>query len=278
MRLLSLLMLIPALALCIYVYFKDRVEKEPFALLALLFLVGAAVCLPLHYLEQLIAGGLDKAYSGLYSVSLETGMREYASEAARISHDALYSFVGVACIEELVKWFSILLITNKCKDFDCLFDGIVYHVFYSFGFALAETIRFTVNDGMNLMLMRALTVIPSYLLFGIVSGFIYTLWHCYSAASKKEKQRIEEGVYTEKRIRIVPLLFVLGIIIPIFVHGLCSMTELSNSRDLRFVYFCIVVFLYAACFLIVQTVSKRDAKNEKIAETIVQRAHRKDAV
>ena len=38
--------LLPAIALCSYIFAKDRVEKEPIGLLLLLFGLGAVSCYP----------------------------------------------------------------------------------------------------------------------------------------------------------------------------------------------------------------------------------------
>ena len=50
----SILGLIPALILCGYIYFKDRVEKEPISLLALLFIAGALSYIPAFFAENFI--------------------------------------------------------------------------------------------------------------------------------------------------------------------------------------------------------------------------------
>ena len=243
----------------------------------LLFLVGAAVSIPLHLLEDQIASKLDTAFSAYYSFSPASGLRIYKSETARLAHYLLYSFAGVACVEELVKWFIVFFITNKSKDFNCLFDGIVYHVFYAFGFALAETLRYTYHDGFGMMAMRAFTVVPSHLLFAIVSGFFYTLWNCYRKAAQRELSLIDSRAYSTRRIKIAPLLFALGIIIPVLLHTLCTLTNLYTSRDLQFAYFCIVVLLYALCFFIVHQMSKCDSENSKLADVIIQRVHSRDS-
>ena len=274
MRWLSLLMLIPALALCIYIYFKDRVEKEPIALLAILFLVGAAFCVPLHLLEDLLMGWTDKLYSGMYKFSTVTGAREYVSVSAMLSHDSIVSFLAIALPEELAKWFAILIITRNSRHFNCLFDGIVYHVFYAFGFALAETVRFTVMNSIDMMWMKAFAVIPSYLLFGVVSGFFYTLLHCYSTARRMERDLIMQKVYTDKRVRIVPLIYALGLVVPTVVHGLCTLAEIIRTKNANFAYYCAVVLLYSACFIIVNRISKRDSENTKIAVRILNRLHK----
>ena len=48
----SVITLLPYLMLCYFVYKKDKVEKEPFLLLLLLFFVGAAVALPTVWCER----------------------------------------------------------------------------------------------------------------------------------------------------------------------------------------------------------------------------------
>ena len=58
----SLLAILPALALGAFIYAKDRGDKEPFSLLALLFGAGAAAYIPLYFIEKWITGGIDALF------------------------------------------------------------------------------------------------------------------------------------------------------------------------------------------------------------------------
>ena len=58
---LSLLAIILGLLLCGDVFHKDRIEKEPGELLALL-LVGAVAYIPVHFAQKLIIKLIDKLF------------------------------------------------------------------------------------------------------------------------------------------------------------------------------------------------------------------------
>ena len=58
--------LLPALILCIYVFKKDRVEKEPIGLLLKLLLFGALICFPVVYVETVVGDLIDAKFSAQY--------------------------------------------------------------------------------------------------------------------------------------------------------------------------------------------------------------------
>ena len=57
------------------------------------------------------------------------------------------------------------------KNFNERFDGIVYAVFISLGFALVENIMYVIQGGASVGLIRALTAVPAHALFGVVMGY-----------------------------------------------------------------------------------------------------------
>ena len=59
---LSIAALIPAITLCLYIYKKDSVEKEPLKLLGALFFTGAIVFFPVHYIENTLITLVDKLF------------------------------------------------------------------------------------------------------------------------------------------------------------------------------------------------------------------------
>ena len=55
--------LLPALVLSIYIFRKDRVEKEPVSLLLRLLFMGALCCYPAAEAERLIIGVIDGIFA-----------------------------------------------------------------------------------------------------------------------------------------------------------------------------------------------------------------------
>ena len=67
----SLAAVLPALVLAGYVFYRDRVEKEPWWLLALLFALGAVVYVPGYFACRGIAGGLDALFASHITYDLQ---------------------------------------------------------------------------------------------------------------------------------------------------------------------------------------------------------------
>src|SRR5690606_34909890 len=57
------------------------------------------------------------------------------------------------------------------KEFDEPFDGIVYAVMVSLGFAATENIAYVVQGGYEVALLRAFTAVPAHATFGIMMGY-----------------------------------------------------------------------------------------------------------
>ena len=93
--------LLPAIVLCVYIYIKDRVEKEPLGLLIKLLIAGVVICFPVVLFEEIL---LD-IFKG---------------------NAILENFVGIALVEEGFKLIAVLIFTKNNKEFNaklCLKDG-----------------------------------------------------------------------------------------------------------------------------------------------------------
>ena len=260
----SFLALVPALLLCWYVYSKDRVEKEPIGLLALLFLAGGALYLPAILLENAIIGGFDSALSSEIEYSL-TGVATFLTSGAKVKHSLLCGFIAISFVEETVKWAVLYLITFKNKNFSHLFDGVVYSVFVSLGFAAAENVRYAVMDGWDTFIIRSVTSVPAHMIFGVLMGISYTAWHMWLLAKKKEKILEGEGVIKiEKPIRSGQWL-VLSLLLPIAVHGFYSFAEFFGSEAVTSVYYAFILLVFAACFVYLRWLSAVDRVDDEVA-------------
>lgn len=78
-------------------------------------------------------------------------------------------FTGI--IEEFFKWFLLMLIIYHHIEFDDPYDGILYGVSLSLGFATVENVLYLLSYGVDTALMRALLPVSSHALFGVVMGF-----------------------------------------------------------------------------------------------------------
>jgi len=142
----------PVFAIIIYVYYHDKYDKEPLSLLIKLFFWGCLSVIPAIILEK-IAGAMfiSMPYS-VYSV-------------------AFLSFIGIGFSEEFSKFIFVRFFSYKSKHFNEPFDGIVYSVMVSMGFAAVENIMYVVKGGYTVGWLRMFTAVPAHACFGILMGY-----------------------------------------------------------------------------------------------------------
>ncbi|MBE6587223.1 MAG: PrsW family intramembrane metalloprotease [Ruminococcaceae bacterium] len=267
----SLAALVPALLLCAFVYYKDKTEKEPLWLLAILFACGAVVFFPALLLEQTLGDVIDSAFADKMIFSFD-GRLSYASEGDRFAHLSIFTLM-IAFVEESAKWLLLFFITRKNKNFNYLFDGIVYSTFISMGFAAVENVRFAVIDGWDTFFLRAVTSVPGHLFFGIFMGCCYTVWHTYSEAVSIEKDLQKKKSITERKFKCSALWLILSLALPVAVHMVYSFTESYGTRAVTSFYYVFVIALYVLCFFNINRMSGKDASNERIAYAWVLKKH-----
>jgi RsiW-degrading membrane proteinase PrsW (M82 family) len=77
----------------------------------------------------------------------------------------------VALSEEGSKFFMLRVYAYRKKAFDDPFDGIVYAVMVSMGFATLENIGYVLQHGMATGIVRMLLSVPAHATFGILMGY-----------------------------------------------------------------------------------------------------------
>ena len=268
----SLLALVPAVLLCVYIYKKDRVEKEPWWLLCLLFLVGGLLYVPTLTGEAHVAGWFDSLFAADMQHNL-AGAVQFSSPWKETLHTALCSFVGIGLVEELAKWVVLIVLTYRSKHFNSLFDGVVYASFVALGFAAVENIRYAWITGWDTLLLRAVTSVPGHLFFGIVMGYCYTMWNKCATANDIEKPLFAAGAITRRRYAGSWLWLVAALFAPALVHGLylfaCSYkTPLGEAG-----FYLLVIVLYGLCFLGVNRLSDADGAVLGAARASLRKVH-----
>jgi len=148
----------PAAILLFYVYQKDKYEREPLGLLFKIMVFGALACIPAAVLEMLIEPLL---------------MAGTESEASSLWAIFVYAVLGVGLVEEGCKFFVLQRSSWRSPYFSQRFDGIVYAVSASLGFALLENILYVMSSGFSVGIMRALTAVPMHCAFGVFMGLQY---------------------------------------------------------------------------------------------------------
>ncbi|WP_343329092.1 PrsW family intramembrane metalloprotease [Polaribacter staleyi] len=151
---LLLLAIAPATIIILYIYFKDKFEKEPIGFLFKNFLLGATVSVIL----TVIIGGFASKLIPL-------------SEGTSILQQFLKAFVVVALVEEFSKYVIVRYYAQRNKEYNESFDGIVYAVMVSMGFATLENVLYVFQHGVSTGIIRAFTAVPAHATFAILMGY-----------------------------------------------------------------------------------------------------------
>lgn len=133
------------------------------------------------------------------------------------------AFLVAALCEEAFKLLAVYILIWKNPNFNERFDGIVYAVFVSLGFALVENILYVFSNGMSTGIARAFTAVPAHAMFGIMMGYYLGL----SRFSAK------------KRVRY----FILAFLIPFFLHGLYDFILMVNIAWVLTLFFPFLIYM-----------------------------------
>jgi len=146
------LAILPGLFICFYILRMDKYEKEPHLPLLICFGLGMLSTIPAMFLEQI---GISRGWD--HSSNLATTF--------------LYSIIGIALIEELVKFLILRGYPFQRKFFNEPMDGIVYSVLIGMGFATLENILYAGSFGLQTTLVRAFTAVPAHAAFAVIMGY-----------------------------------------------------------------------------------------------------------
>lgn len=213
---------IPTIVLCYFVYKKDILEKEPIDLLIKLFSLGIASTIPAAFLEEIAMIFIDTNDTSYINIFI-------------------MSFFCIALIEEGYKALFTYLLSWKDKNFNHIYDGIVYSVFTSLGFATLENILYVLSYGTGVGLLRAIVSVPGHAFFGVAMGY-------YMGFAKYNEKKNERAQLTKN--------LALSIIMPIIFHGLFDFLLLIGNSVMILVFFVFVLILYILSYLKIKKLSK----------------------
>jgi RsiW-degrading membrane proteinase PrsW (M82 family) len=213
--------LAPVFIILLYVYFRDKYEKEPFSLLMKSLFAGAFIVLPVIYVETFLGG----FYTG----------------TNQVSNAAYTAFVVAGFTEEIFKFAALYLLIWKNPEFNEKFDGIVYAVFISLGFAGIENIMYVLKGGIDVGLTRSITAVPAHALFGITMGYYFGLAHMYSELRKKYLRMalivpiVFHGIYDFILMSQIPMLLLgfIPFLVFLYIYGFKRMKVISDSSIFR---------------------------------------------
>ena len=206
--------ILPVFLLGNYIYNKDQ-NKEPIKLLIKLFLGGIASCvltliitIPLSFTLPI----LMENPSDLNSIEL-----------------FIYSFIGVALVEELCKWIFCYKFSYNHIEFDEIYDMIIYSSFVSLGFACFENLLYVIEGGAVTGIARAITAVPAHACFGVFMGY-------YLGLSKLS--------YLNNRTDLQKKHVIKSIIIPTIMHGIYDYCLFSQNIILVLILIILIIYTY----------------------------------
>ncbi|MBR1793080.1 MAG: PrsW family intramembrane metalloprotease [Bacteroidales bacterium] len=155
---LTILAILPVYLILRYVYRKDN-NKEPLSKLLYTFIAGCICIVPAAMQESLLS---------------------FFAPVTPISNGLYNGFVVAGFSEELWKLILLSLIIWRSREFDEYFDGIVYAVFLSMGFACVENLMYIfqpddLSTSYSTAIVRAMVSVPGHFLFAVAMGYYFSL-------------------------------------------------------------------------------------------------------
>ncbi|MBO4914651.1 MAG: PrsW family intramembrane metalloprotease [Oscillospiraceae bacterium] len=218
---------LPAYILLRYVYRHDTIEKEPTGLL--LTLIGAGC------IAALCAAVLESVAGYLLQLILSASSPVYT---------VLFAFLGIAAVEEGAKLLFLRLRTWNHPAFNYRFDGIVYSVFVSLGFAALENVQYVINYGLSVSLPRALMAIPGHMSFAVFMGIWYG------------RGRLMENLGDHPAANRCILK---GYIFAVLLHGFYDACAMISSGVSSVVFLCFIIVMFYLAFSSLKHASATDA-------------------
>lgn len=198
----------PVVIILVYVYIRDKYDKEPLGLLLKTLLAGALTTIPI-----LLVGTWLSKYLVLF-----TGLQAAAYNA----------FIVAALNEEFFKFAALFFLIWRHKAFDEKFDGIVYAVFVSLGFAWVENIMYVLQYGQEVAYSRAITAVPMHAILGVTMGYYFSM-----------------AKFFEKRRTIN---FLSALFIPVLLHGIYDFILMSQHEMYLLIFIPFLIYLWRSGF------------------------------
>lgn len=220
---LLIIALAPVAIIAIYIYFRDKYEREPIAQLIKALIAGCLVPIPVliigPYLELFLIEGSEK-WNAFFT-----------------------AFVIAGFNEELFKFLFLFILFWYNKNLNEKFDGIVYAVFISLGFAAVENVLYVLNYGETVGYSRAILSVPGHALFGVTMGFYFGLARFYPKSRS--------------------ILLIKAFVYPVLLHGIFDFILMLGDMRLLVMFIPFVIYLYYDGFRKIKNLSERSIYKAK---------------
>lgn len=219
---------LPAVFLMRYIYKHDTVEKEPAGMLISLLAMGLLSALASIVLETIGQTVLDMTVS-----------------KDDTSYTIILAFVVVAMVEEGTKLIFLKLRTWRSSHFNYRFDGMVYAVFVSLGFAAFENVGYVFTYGLSVALPRALMAVPAHMGFAVFMGLFYGRAKLFQKDGKKGAKNAN---------------LLAGYAMAVFLHGFYDACAMIGNVLATVLFILFVVIMYIVVICVIKRESKSDIK------------------
>ncbi len=213
------LAVIPVVVILTFIYLKDR-SKEPVWLLVVLFLLGIGSCF--------VTLGISEVVHMIFP------FMNKGTEYMTFFEIMAYAFIGVALVEEFSKFLMVYVCGYKNKAYDEVYDGIVYAVFVSLGFAFFENLLYVFsNNSVGVGIARGLLAVPGHACDAVFMGYYLSVAKVYSRQGNKSAERKN---------------LIMSVAAPMVLHGIYDFCLFVNMGLFVLIFIAFVVVMYIAAF------------------------------
>lgn len=206
---LLVLAIAPSVAFIMWVYMKDKYEKEPLRVLVKFFILGVAISL-----IGIIIEGL------LMNVNVWSGYSYYI----------YVSFIVAALTEEGLKAIALIPFLLREQNFNEKLDGIIYSIFLSLGFATVENIIYIIYENssqvIEIGITRGIISIPAHIMFAITMGY-------YISKYKFSVEKLKKREY-----------LIMSVLVPILLHGIFDFILMIRYKWAIYVFVIYIILLW----------------------------------
>jgi protease PrsW len=169
----------PVVFMLHFVYVRDKYEREPLGRVLLVYFVSFITVIPAAIFESWFN----------FSTAGWLGL-------------AVTVWLVVAVAEETVKYLALRWLAVPHRSFNEVYDGIIYGVAASLGFATVENLAYVfmsaedgLGSGLGVAMLRAVLSVPGHALWGVMMGYYVGL--AKFAETKQEQRRlVRRGLLT----------------------------------------------------------------------------------
>ena len=194
-------------------------------------------------LWNLIRAGVLSALLALVEERVLSAILDMTVSVRSPLYNIILYFGIVAFAEESSKYLFMKKQTWRNPEFNCQYDGVVYAVFVSLGFALWENISYVMMYGFGTAIVRAVTAIPGHACFGVFMGIFYGI-------AKRLDYRGE--IAPSKIMRIF------AVLVPALLHGAYDYIATMNTQEGNGYFIVFVLIMFTVSFILIGKTSRAD--------------------